>query len=121
MLAQFAKYASAGAAGTAIQYALLVLLVDRAGIGAVLGSTCGAIAGAAVNYALNYRYTFRSNRPHSEAFAKYLTVTIAGIALNALMVYVATSLLGHHYVVAQLLATGVVLVAAFATNRAWTF
>lgn len=121
MYAQFIKYATAGAAGTAVHYLLLLLLVEGAGMGTVLASTCGAIAGAFVNYALNYRYTFRSSRPHAEALVKYFTVTVAGIALNALVLAAATSLLGLHYVVAQLLATAVVLLAAFATNRAWTF
>ena len=121
VFAQFIKYATAGAAGTVVQYALLLLLVEGAGMGSVLASTCGAVAGAFVNYTLNYRYTFRSSRPHAEAMVKYFTVTAGGIALNALVLAAATSLLGLHYVFAQLLATGVVLLAAFATNRAWTF
>jgi len=118
---QFLKYATAGAAGTAVHYALLLLLVEGARLEAVLASTCGAIAGACVNYVLNYRYTFRSTRAHAEALVKYFTVTVAGIALNGLVLAAATSLLGFHYVVAQVLSTGVVLLAAFATNRAWTF
>jgi hypothetical protein len=36
---QFLRYAGAGAAGTALHYAILVALVQFAGIGAVLAST----------------------------------------------------------------------------------
>ena len=112
----------AGAGGTATQYSLLFLLVEGAGIGAVLASTCGAVAGAVVNYVLNYRYTFRSRQPHAEAMTKYFIVSAAGIALNAVVLAVAMSALPDlGYVVAQVLATGVVFVVAFAMNRAWTF
>jgi len=121
MLAQLVKYATAGAIGTALQYSILLALVEGAGIGAVPASTFGAAAGAVVNYALNHRYTFRSNRPHAEALVKYFCVSIAGIVLNALVLAVAISLVGVHYVIAQVIATGVVLFAAFAVNRAWTF
>jgi putative flippase GtrA len=121
VFAQFTKYAVAGAAGTAVQYALLLLLVESRMLSAVPASTCGAVAGAVVNYMLNYRYTFRSRRPHAEASLKYLLVSLAGIALNAAVIALGTSAVGLHYLMAQVLATGIVLVAAFATNRAWTF
>lgn len=121
VLAEFIKYAGVGAVGTAVHYVLLFVLVESLRMGAVLASTCGAVVGALVNYLLNYRYTFRSTRPHAEALVKYFTVTAVGIMLNGLVLAAASSLQGLHYMAAQVLATGVVLVAAFVTNRAWTF
>jgi len=119
--AQFIRYAAAGAVGTMVHYALLFGLVEGAGIGAVTASTCGAVSGALVNYTLNYRYTFRSRRPHRESLLKFGVVSVAGVALNALVVLVGTTTCGWHYLVVQLIATGVVLGVAFAVNRAWTF
>ncbi|HKC46285.1 MAG TPA: GtrA family protein [Gemmatimonadales bacterium] len=121
MAAQFMGYAAAGAVGTMLHYAILLALVEIARIGAVAASTCGAVAGALVNYALNYRYTFRSRRPHRESLLKFGMVSLVGVALNALVVLLGTAAFGWHYVVAQVVATGVVLIAAFAINRAWTF
>lgn len=119
--AQFIRYAAAGAVGTMVHYVLLFGLVEGAGIGAVAASTGGATSGALVNYLLNYRYTFRSRRPHRESLLKFAVVSAAGVALNALVVVVGTTAFGWHYLVAQLVATGVVLSAAFAVNRVWTF
>ena len=120
-LGQFARYAAAGAIGTLVHYVVLLVLVELAAAGSVLASTLGALAGALVNYTLNYRYTFRSVRPHAESALKYLVVSVAGVLLNAVVIAAATSVLGLHYLVAQVLATAVVLVCAFAINRAWTF
>jgi putative flippase GtrA len=120
VFAQFIKYASSGAVGTTVHYLLLAVLVEGLGVGAVAASSFGAVAGALVNYALNYRYTFRSTRPHRESLLKFALVSAAGIVLNALVVAVGTTL-GWHYLVAQVVATGVVLCSAFAVNRAWTF
>jgi putative flippase GtrA len=110
-----------GAVGTVVHYALLFGLVEGTGISAVAASTCGAIAGALVNYLLNYRYTFRSRRPHYESLLKFAVVSAGGVVVNALVVFVATGAFGWHYLVAQLVATAVVLGSAFAVNRAWTF
>jgi len=118
---QLIKYGTAGAVGTAVQYAILVGLVEGFGSDAVLASTLGAVAGAVVNYVLNYHYTFKSRRPHTISLAKYMVVSAGGIALNAVVLAAATSYLGMHYVAAQILATLVVFLAAFAVNRVWTF
>ena len=121
MLGQFIKYAGAGAVGTVLHYVLLFGLVEGARAGAVIASTCGAVAGALVNYMLNYRYTFRSRRPHRESLTKFSIVSVAGVALNALVVAAGTAGFGWYYLFAQVVATLVVLSAAFAVNRAWTF
>lgn len=119
--AQFLRYAGAGAVGTAAQYALLVVLVQARWTGPVVASTLGAIAGALVNYGLNHRFTFASRRRHAEALPRFAVVAIASIALNALVIAAVLGATGAHYLVAQVIATGVVLVAGYLANRAWTF
>jgi len=121
MTPQFLRYGVAGAVGTALHYATLVALVQYAQAHAVAASTAGAIAGALVNYALNHRYTFASTRTHDKALPRFAAVALAGIAINAVVMAAMLNLVGAHYLAAQLVATGVVLVAGYLANRAWTF
>jgi putative flippase GtrA len=118
---QFLRYAAAGAAGTAVQYAVLVVLVQAAGVGAVTASTLGAISGALVNYRLNHRYTFDSDKAHARALPRFALVAIAGIAVNAAVVAMMIAWVTPYYLLAQLAATAVVLLFGFVVNRAWTF
>jgi putative flippase GtrA len=120
MRTQFLRYASAGAVGTALQYATLVLLVQAQWAGPVTASTVGAIGGALVNYLLNHRFTFASERAHAHALPRFAAVALAGIVVNALVVGALVGA-GVHYLAAQVVATGAVLVAGYAANRAWTF
>jgi putative flippase GtrA len=120
MRAQFLRYAGAGAVGTLAQYASLVALVQAQWTGPVQGATLGAILGALVNYVLNHRYTFGSGRRHTQALPRFAAVAAAGIAINALVVAVLVHA-GIHYLVAQVAATAVVLVAGYLANRTWTF
>ena len=121
MLPQFVRYAGAGIIGTAAHYVVLVALVQGMHSGVVAASTAGAIVGAGVNYALNHRFTFASSESHRRALPRFAAVVAAGIVLNALVLAMMLALVGPHYLVAQVVATLVVLVAGYLANRAWTF
>ena len=118
---QFMQFAGVGAIGTAAHYALLVMLVEMLGANAVTASTAGATLGALVNYLLNRRYTFRSDKRHREALAKFLIIAALGLALNASFMFVFVEILGLYYLLAQVISTGLVLVWNFAGNKFWTF
>lgn len=122
---EFASYACAGAAGTALQYAVLLLAIAAsAGTlsarGAVWASTLGAVLGAGTNYLLNYRVSFRSARPHREAAPRFVLVAATGLAINAATVG-ALCAGGLPPLAAQVAATAAVLVCGFLLNRRWTF
>ena len=118
---QFTWYAGMGALGTLAHYAVLISLVESGSAGDLTASTLGFAVGALVNYLLNYRYTFRSRKSHREAFARFMTVALLGLAVNFLIMVLATRLADLNYVLAQLIATGAVLATTFLTNRGWTF
>jgi putative flippase GtrA len=121
MTPQLLRYGFVGAVGTALQYAILVLLVQFGHAPAVAASTTGAVAGALVNYALNHRYTFASDRSHDHAAPRFAVVALGGIAVNAIVMAALLGVGGFHYLAAQVVATGVVFFLGFLVNRAWTF
>ena len=120
-LRQFTASAGVGAIGTAIHYLTLVLLVSGIGVDALASSAVGSVAGAVINYILNYSLVFRSRRRHREALWRFMAVAAAGLAINAALMAVLLHHFGAHYLVAQLLATGAVLIWIYTANRLWTF
>lgn len=121
LVPKFAKFCLVGAITTALLFAILIAGVRLAGVDAVIASSAGYITGAIANYALNYAFTYRSVRPHREAAPRYLLVVAIGAALNAALMTVQINLLGFHYLAAQVLATGTVLVWHFAGHLRWSF
>jgi putative flippase GtrA len=87
----------------------------------VPASTTGFVLGAFVNYALNHSFTFAERARPSRGFAALFrgrrrrTVAEASVMTGMLAV------LPLHYLVAQVVATGVVLMTGFLVNRRWTF
>ncbi len=118
---QFTAFATAGAIGTGAHYLVLVVLVSSGRLGAIGASAAGFVTGALINYFLNYRYVFRSDKRHKEALVKFFSVALIGLAVNSLVIGLAVGWLGVHYLIAQVAATGCVLLCTFFGNRAWTF
>ena len=117
----FFAFLGVGAIGTAAHYALLIALVASSIMGPVAASSAGFVLGAFVNYALNYRYTFRSIKRHSVTLPRFMVVALAGFVINSLVMVLLTGPAGLYYLLAQVLATGVVVVFGFTMNLLWTF
>jgi putative flippase GtrA len=117
---QFLSFATVGAIGTAAHYATLIAGVSL-GLGPVIASAIGATVGAVVNYALNYHVTFRSSLAHWQSGPRFALLAVVSLLLNTILMAVGVDRIGLHYLVAQVLATGIVLCCNFALSRIWAF
>ena len=121
MLRQLTSFATVGALGAGIQYLVLIGLTETAIASPMTASAIGFILGATVNYTLNKRITFRSDRRHREAAPRFLAVASLGLFLNTLFMYLLMAHFHIVYPIAQILATGIVVVSNYLANRHWTF
>ena len=120
MFSRFIRFALVGGVATGIQYVILIALVHGRDMSPAVASTIGYVASAGVNYFLNYRFTFRSNRSHGPALLKFALLASVGLLINAGLMKLLVGL-GWYYVLAQVCATGVVLLWNFFGNSVWTF
>ena len=121
LLTRFAGFTGAGAVATSIQYLILILLVTFAGLSPPISSSIGFILSALLNYHLNHRYTFRSTAAHSHALPRFAAMALAGLAINAILMWLLTAQASIHYLAAQVVTTGSVLLWNFWLSDCWTF
>jgi len=117
----FSSFLVVGMVCTAMQYLILVLLVQLASMDATIASSIGFAVGAVLNYALNYRFTYKATTSHATSIPRFAAVALAGLGLNAAIMYVGVEAAELHYAVAQVLATGIVLFWNFLANLKWSF
>jgi putative flippase GtrA len=117
--AQLVRFTGVGAIGTGVHFAIfgLLALIMLPAIASGIGATFGAIT----NYILNYKFTFDSKKSHKETLPKYMIISGVGIVLNMLIVYLINTELGFHAYLAQIVATGFVLIFNFAGSKLWAF
>ncbi len=121
LLSQFGRFFLVGGFSTALQYLILLALVQAGGVDPVVASSVGYVLSALANYDLNYRLTFRSRVPYLGGMLRYALVMTTGLLLNGAIMAAGTKVLGIHYLVAQVAATIVVLFWNFYAHRRWTY
>lgn len=118
---RFASFAAVGVVGTAGHYLVLMVLVEAVGADPLLGSTAGFLVGATINYVLNYHWTFRSDASHWYAAPRFFVIAGSGAGVNAALMLIFLKAWGWHYLLGQVVTTGLVMVFNFLLNNAWTF
>ncbi|MEP7056507.1 MAG: GtrA family protein [Caldimonas sp.] len=117
---RFFRYGVVGAFATAVHYLVLVLCVEAIGWPAWLASGLGAVIGAQVAYLGNRRYTFAHRGAIGESWLKFQSTALFAALLGMAVVAVGVRI-GLHYVLAQIVATGLNLLVTSAINRSWAF
>jgi putative flippase GtrA len=117
----FARYTLVGIFATCVHYGVLWSLVEFAGSKAGPAAAVGATFGALTAYGGNRRFTFMSGAPHGVALPRFLLVAAFGVIASASIVWAGTEWLDMHYLMAQVVATALILWTGFALNRRWTF
>jgi putative flippase GtrA len=121
LIGKFIGFAGTGAVATGIQYVILIALREGLGVSPVTASAIGYAIAAVCNYLMKYHWVFASDEHHHVAGPKYAVVSISGLTLNTLLMYLGNQVLGLYYLLAQVVATAVVLVWNFTLNGLWTF
>jgi putative flippase GtrA len=116
----FLRFAAVGAVATAAHYAVMIALTELAGFNPVTATVCGFAVGAVVSYTLNRIYTFSVRPAFGRGLVKFLVVVGIGAVLNAAIVAFFIEL-RLHYMIAQVIATCVVLIWNFAGARLVVF
>jgi putative flippase GtrA len=119
---KFVSYAIAGFAATGAHYVTMIALVWYWSGHEIIASCVGFAVGACVKYPLNYWWNFRSQQPHLVALPRFAVGLALGFTLNAIVLAVLLQSFDKlHYMVSQVLTTGVVLFANYAIARLWVF
>lgn len=117
----FVVFGLAGAVGTVCQYLILVVLVHL-GVGTVvIASTIGAVAGGVVNFLLNHHFTFAGQASVAQTGPRYFVLVVLSFVVNALVVRLLFDTYHYQYLVAQVIATGVVFSVNYILSSLWVF
>ena len=119
-LPQLMRYAAVGAVATVVHYLLLVVCVELGAWPAWLASGFGAVAGAQVAYYGNRRFTFAHRGTLAASWPRFQATALLGAVAGMGVVALAVRM-GLYYLLAQLLATLLMLLLTFGINRRWTF
>ncbi len=121
-IAPFLKYCAVGVLGTAIDVAVLWLLVHFGGLPVLTATTLSFIVSVINNFLLNKFWTFRNpSSNYRKLFIKFIIVSLGGLGLTNLCMWVLVHAAEIWYIWAKLMTSALVLVWNFLANKYWTF
>ena len=104
---QFAKFAVVGFASLAVDYALLLVLVEWMHIDLLFSTTVSFIASVIVNYALSMRFVFehKEDMSRKREFTIFAILSAIGLGLNDLYMFVGGAVFNIGYQFMKLVST----------------
>ncbi|GAB2197906.1 GtrA family protein [Sessilibacter sp. MAH4] len=118
---QIIKYGLVGAFGTALHYLVLIIFVELMRAPIEIGTSVGFILGAIFNHHFNHKVTFKSEINYRETLWKSFLVACLMFLANLLLMAIFTRVLAINYIVAQVVATGIVFVLGYLLNKSIVF
>ena len=119
LAAQVLRFGIVGVISTLVDYVGYLLLDYGLGVHYLVASTLSYSLGIVVNYWLSMRYVFASDESRSKRreFAIFVTLTLIGLVLNQIFLYVFVEWLGLSGALAKILATILVMVYSFVSRK----
>lgn len=104
---QFMKFAVVGIISFAVDWLLLIVLVEGLGADYLLSTSISFVASVALNYALSMRYVFdhRDDMSRKREFTIFAILSAVGLGMNDLFMFVGVTMLNIAYQAMKVIAT----------------
>jgi putative flippase GtrA len=121
-LLKFFKFCIVGFSGMAIDFGTTWLFKERLKINKYIANSAGFIFATSWNFAFNRFWTFHSLYPQvAMQYLVFLSISVVGLGLNNLIVYILHGRLRLNFYLAKLVAVAIVTVWNFLMNYFFTF
>jgi putative flippase GtrA len=121
-LNQFIKYITLGNISNFVDFAGLYILTRFAGVHYLISAALSFITGVTTGYIISVLWIFRRGRHkfHVEILLIF-AVSLLGLFLNELIIFLLTGYLSIHYMVSKIVSALVVMFWNFFARRKWIF
>ena len=119
LINQFIKFAGVGFVAFFIDYGLLIFFTEVLDIYYLVSATMSFTISVVFNYVASMRYVFthRDDISRTREFAIFIILSIAGLMLNNVGMFIGVDVLGVDYRITKVIATACVTVFNFFTRR----
>ena len=119
LVRQFMKFGVVGVIAFVIDYGLMVALTELAGVNYLVSATISFTVSVIFNYLASMRYVFthKEGLSRRREFVIFVVLSVIGLGLNDLLMWVGSSLMGISYLIVKIVATAIVMVYNFITRK----
>jgi putative flippase GtrA len=120
--ARLIKFGLVGVTGMAIDFSVTWICKEQLRINKYIANSAGFICALTNNYLLNRYWTFAStNSPIVYQFTKFLIVSLIGLGINNLLLYLFVKHTRYNFYLLKLCVIGIVFIWNYSANLLYTF
>lgn len=119
LLVQFVRYFFVGGFAFIVDFGLLYILTEYAGLHYLLSATLSFIAGLLVNYIISCIWVFNNSKFKNRLveFLIFAAIGIVGLGLNDTLIWLFTDCIGTHYMFSKIVAAAIVYLWNFFARK----
>ena len=119
LIQQLVRFGFVGGSAFLIDYGILFLLTERFGIHYLISGFISFSVSVVYNYILSVYWVFdvSGGRNAVKDFSVFIILSIIGLLINQLIMWLSVDKAGLYYMAAKLIATAVVMVFNFVTRK----
>lgn len=119
LISQIFKFGIVGGSAFVIDYGIMIALTEVVGINYLISSGISFAVSVIYNYILSVRWVFEveKNGDKRKEFIVFIVLSLIGLVLNQLLMWVTVSGIHIFYMVAKILVTVVVMIYNFITRK----
>jgi putative flippase GtrA len=122
LILKFLKFCIVGFSGMVVDFGFTWLCKEKFKWNKYVSNSIGFVLAATNNYIWNRWWTFQSDNANIPIeYGKFLVISVIGLGLNNLVIYLLHEKLKLNFYFAKLIAIGVVTVWNFVMNYRFTF
>lgn len=119
LMEQIIRFAVVGGGAFAIDYGIMIFLTEVFGVNYLISSGISFTVSVIFNYVLSVKWVFNvtDERSKTQDFAVFIILSVIGLGINQVIMWLAVDILGIFYMLSKIGATGVVMVYNFVTRK----
>ncbi len=120
LISQILKFGFVGAAAFVIDYGLMVLLTEVFNVYSLISAAISFTVSVIFNYVASVKWVFEVDEEKNskqKQFIVFVILSVIGLIINELIMWIMDSKFGIHYMISKLVATFVVMVWNFITRK----
>ena len=123
LLIQFVRYFFVGGFAFIVDFGLLYILTEYAGLHYLLSATLSFIAGLVVNYIISCIWVFNNSKFRNRIveFLFFAAIGVVGLGFNDLLIWLFTDCIGTHYMFSKIVAAAMVYLWNFFARKYLVF
>lgn len=118
MIKQLFNFAIVGAVASVVDIAILAMLKELCGVDVLIASAISFCVSVTVNYLLSMKFVFKGkNQNKVNEFIVFVLLSIGGLGLNQLILWLGTVYTSVHYLIVKFFAIFGVMTYNFVTRK----